>query len=166
MNIRTLSETAKGENAIIPKKIYKIKNPSGIKVIVIMIIFIILQLKVIVVNVEDDKAFFVGVALVVVYATILGMSTYRTFKKSSNIEYRPEALIVHGKLIRAEDIEMILINGYFKPILGIKLTEKKIVPINLCFRFIQDEDNAIQELKKWASERNIKVKNKYFVRWI
>jgi hypothetical protein len=40
--------------------------------------------------------------------------------------------------------------GYFKPIIGIKLIRNAFVPYELCFRFLEEEVQRIEEITSWA----------------
>ncbi|UNK20651.1 hypothetical protein MNQ98_11820 [Paenibacillus sp. N3/727] len=69
----------------------------------------------------------------------------------------PELLTVRGKELKASDIKEIRVQGYFKPIIGIVPAGKRSNPVDLCFRFIEQEDAAIKALTDWARTHNIKI---------
>ncbi|MNG34319.1 hypothetical protein D3C84_1207760 [compost metagenome] len=61
---------------------------------------------------------------------------------------------------------MIMIKGYFKPVIGILPHRRKIVPLDMTFRYSRDEDKGITDLKNWANINNVKMVNKLFQTWI
>lgn len=69
----------------------------------------------------------------------------------------PELLTVRGKELKASDIKEIRVHGYFKPIIAIVSVGKRSNPVDLCFRFIEQEDAAIKALTDWARTHNIKI---------
>ena len=50
--------------------------------------------------------------------------------------------------------------------IGIKLNDKKVVPMNLCFRFVGNDEYGLEELSKWSEINKIKILKKNFKRWI
>ncbi|WP_161487882.1 hypothetical protein [Paenibacillus glacialis] len=86
--------------------------------------------------------------------------------KTSLLRINPESLFINGRTVEANQIKMVMVRGSFKPILGIKPKNNKIVPIHLCFRFLDDEDKGMKELSKWAEENQIPFIHKQFIRWI
>jgi hypothetical protein len=64
------------------------------------------------------------------------------------------------------DIKVIMTRGYFKPVIGILPHRRRIVPMDLAFRYLNDEDRGVTELKSWAKMNNVKMVNKSFKTWI
>ncbi len=77
-----------------------------------------------------------------------------------------DTLFINDRIVEANEIKMLLVTGYFRPILGIKPNDKKYVPTDLCFRFLEEEDKGMKELKNWAEQNQIPFRQKGFTRWI
>lgn len=91
----------------------------------------------------------------------------RMLMKPFTTHISPELLTVRSKELKPSEIKEIRVQGYFTPLIGIIPIGKRIPPIGLCFRFIEQEDTAIKELKEWASSHNIKVvTHKRVMRWL
>lgn len=86
--------------------------------------------------------------------------------KSTVLQINPESLFINGRTLEASQIKMVMVRGYFQPVLGIKPTRNKIVPIHLCFRFVDDKDKAMKELSTWAEQNHIPFIHKRFSSWI
>ncbi|OAB41106.1 hypothetical protein PBAT_21325 [Paenibacillus antarcticus] len=63
-------------------------------------------------------------------------------------------------------IKIVMVMGYFKPVLGIKPINKINVPFHLCFRFMEEEDKGMKELKNWAEQNQVPFVHKRFGRWV
>ncbi|MFD0717636.1 hypothetical protein [Paenibacillus sp. GCM10027626] len=59
-----------------------------------------------------------------------------------------------------------MIQGYFNPLIGIKLHGTRIVPPQLCFSFHDNEDQAMTALAAWAERNQIAVLKRRFARWV
>jgi hypothetical protein len=147
---------------------HSVKNPSGIGTIIHMIInliFIIFQLRLL----NGKESVTLTILLCVMAACflwclgILLVALSRTFKKPTELYLYNEKILLDGCTIQAKEIEVILKNGYFRPIIGIKPYGKKIVPINMSFRFSEDEDRGIADLRNWAEKNNVRMVNKSFL---
>ncbi|OAB39057.1 hypothetical protein PMSD_03755 [Paenibacillus macquariensis subsp. defensor] len=98
---------------------------------------------------------------------VLLFALYRTFyKKPTELCLSNEQIILNGNIINSRDIKVIMTQGYFKPLIGILPYRRKIVPLNMAFRYSKDEDKGILDLKSWAEMNNVKMVNKSFQRWI
>jgi hypothetical protein len=97
---------------------------------------------------------------------VLAVTMYRTFKKPTEMDLDHEEIRVNGRTIHAKEINVILKRGYFRPVIGIKPHGKHLVPIRMCFRFSEDEDEGIADLVKWAETNDVKLVNKSFMTWI
>lgn len=86
--------------------------------------------------------------------------------KPSVLSIEQEALFINGRTVEAHQIKMVMVMGYFNPIIGIKPKNKRYVPVHLCFRFMEDEDKGMKELKSWAEENQISFVHKRFGRWM
>ncbi|UVI29307.1 hypothetical protein [Paenibacillus spongiae] len=96
---------------------------------------------------------------------MLAIEIRRLFiKKPPVLLIHPDSLSIRGCLIEAAQMERIMVMGYFKPAVGVKVIGKKWVPTHLCFRFVGEEHVGIDELAKWAEQNRIRVVNKPFTR--
>jgi hypothetical protein len=87
-------------------------------------------------------------------------------KKATDLQLYPEHLIINGRTISPAEIKMILIRGYFKPVIGILPHGNRIVPVRLTFRFTKDHDQGVSDLKQWAERNHVKIGYKWFQNWI
>lgn len=90
----------------------------------------------------------------------------RSLQKPSEMRFYREQIAINGRTIQANEVKIIMIRGYFRPVLGIKPYGKRIVPLHLCFRFADDEDAGMQALRQWAAANEVKVARKPFMRWV
>ncbi|WP_208914407.1 hypothetical protein [Paenibacillus uliginis] len=77
-----------------------------------------------------------------------------------------ESLKVKNRELKPSDIKEIRVHGYFRPLIGIIPVGKRITPMDFCFRFIEQEDAAIQELTEWASKHQVKLSHKQVKKWL
>ncbi|MFX3636410.1 MAG: hypothetical protein ACE3L7_20860 [Candidatus Pristimantibacillus sp.] len=144
-----------------------IKNPKNTKLLIGMFILAAVQVNSIIRGFRRhdlDAFFYIGIGLLVLFMTLFIFLFMKRIEKPSAITFGTDELIVHDHSITAETIDQIYVEGYFNPLIGIRRKGKKIV--FLAFRFIEDEDKAIKELKEWAESHHIGVHHKTFIRWI
>lgn len=148
--------------------LYEIKNPQSVRTLIsicfsmIMIFFLLLG------DTPDKHAILYSIEILFLIFCLLTIVVliFRMFEKPSKLQFDSECLIVKGKTLEATAIKSILIQGYFWPVIGIKPVGKLIVPVRLCFRFNEHEDQAIIELQQWAEKNHVKIQKKKFIRWI
>ncbi|GAB6988735.1 hypothetical protein [Paenibacillus pini] len=145
------------------RKIYKILNPIGIKMIISMVMIIIILVESLVRNRELTYYFYFGIVWSIFCTVILLISISRTYTKSKVIEFDTKRILVNGEVIRAEEIEQIMI---YKEVVGVKPKGKRIVPLNLCFRFNRNQSGGIVELETWAEENTVKFSRRFFMKWL
>ena len=90
----------------------------------------------------------------------------RIFRKNNELEITKNILKINHKELPIQEIEKIIIQGYFVQSIGIKLYERKYISINYFFRFKNNEEVNIGELKQWASMNGIKVISGKITLWI
>ncbi|MCQ4086997.1 hypothetical protein [Saccharibacillus sp. JS10] len=90
----------------------------------------------------------------------------RILKRNNELELTEDKITVNQIELSSEDIEKIIIEGYFVESVGIKLRGKKLVKMNLHFRFKNDEERSVNELKQWAAANGIQVTNRKIYRWM
>lgn len=157
------------EELIDIERVYKAKCPSGIGMMIVMLILILLYSRLYLTvyrNNVDVVLNDFGIFLIICYFAIFIFSFIWTFKKPFQMCIRPELLKVNNREFKPSDIKEIRVQGYFRPLIGIIPVGKKIPPINLSFRILEEEDKAIKELMDWASRHEIKMSNQKFMRWI
>lgn len=149
--------------------ISNVKNPSGVDIIVGMLLLILAMTRLLIRSVFPTKTFdifmyYVGIGLVVMYVVILIVTVIRAFGKPFQIQLNSGSMVVREREIKIEEIREIRTNGYWRPIIGVIPKGKRIVPLHLCFRFTQNRDEALRELSDWARDNQIKISNGHFMR--
>ncbi|WP_148300240.1 hypothetical protein [Paenibacillus sp. JCM 10914] len=102
------------------------------------------------------------VALFMIIVTIA-----RFAAKPYDLRLHPGKIYVKNREVDSTKIRAVLIRGYFNPMIGIQLANRRMVPVGLYFRFIgrEREDHAIRDLKQWAKEHDVPVVHRYFWTW-
>jgi hypothetical protein len=118
---------------------------------------------------DEDSGMFdyvFGSAVLLLSVTALIVTVYRMLQKPSELRLDQGKLHVNGRTLRAEDIQVIMKNGYFRPVIGIKPYGKRIVPVPYCLRFAKEVDQGVDDLTKWAEQNGVRVAHKFFMRWL
>ncbi|WNS44050.1 hypothetical protein [Paenibacillus sp. MMS20-IR301] len=146
---------------------YPIKNPSRIETIIGMIIIISCH-SILLSRLWDQRGIFYVLSITVLLCLVLlFLAFYITFfKKPTGLSLSNEQIFLNGNIINPKDIKVIMIRGYFKPVIGILPHKRRIVPLNMAFRYSEDEDKGISNLKSWATMNNVKMVNRSFQTWI
>ena len=103
---------------------------------------------------------------IIIQVVIMIVLLTRIVKKYKDIEFMQHKIKVNDTEVSAQEIEKIIITGYFMQSVGIKLYGRKFVPTKLHFRFKNDEDSNIEALKKWAGKNEVSVAYGKFYTWI
>lgn len=144
---------------------HKIKNPRGVPVIAglsfIIGIHIFRMLKV---N-QAGILTWIEIGVLVPCLVVVAVTLYRAFMQATLIQIGERHLVVNGREIKADEIKEIMVRGYFYPIIGFKPIGKRIVPLKLCFRFL-DEQPGLRELADWAKRNQVAFSYKQFMSWI
>ncbi|MRN52671.1 hypothetical protein [Paenibacillus monticola] len=117
-------------------------------------------------NHSHEIAHFFLVFWLTACSMVLLFIIYRVLQEATEIKWGTDNLLIHKKWIAAKDIDSILVDGYFIPMIGIKPKGKRIVPDYLCFRFVEDKDTAMEQLNIWAEANGIRIIYKKFVKWM
>ncbi|MHA0858475.1 hypothetical protein ACH8E3_16570 [Paenibacillus sp. CMAA1364] len=146
---------------------HPVKSPSRIGTIISMIVIISSQ-SILVLGLWDHRGvFYASLTAVLMGLVVLLLALYSTFfKKPTELCLSNEQIILNGNIINSRDIKVIMTRGYFKPVIGILPYRRKIVPLDMAFRYSKDEDRGISDLKSWAEMNNVKIVNKSFQTWI
>ncbi|MNZ62761.1 hypothetical protein D3C78_808920 [compost metagenome] len=149
---------------------FSIKYPSSIYSIVSLIIIAALQSFLLYLYVENDGdlgiLLYAVIGSIAVCCVVIAIYTRSVVKRPSELVIDAQSISLHNRIIEAGEIERVMIQGYFKQIIGIKPFGSKIVPVSLCFRILNNEDMAIKELSRWAEQHQIPVVHKRFIRWL
>lgn len=148
---------------------FKIKKPAGIQIIVSVSLLTVIQLLSIRSNILNESytyLFYIACILLIFCLIMLVLTIRIILIRPSEMLINTDSIRIEGKTIEAKQIKAVMIMGYFKPVIGIKPIENKIVPMDLCFKFLEDEDQGIKEITRWAEQNQIKVSYKHFWRWI
>ncbi|MFD2384606.1 hypothetical protein ACFSWD_26435 [Paenibacillus xanthanilyticus] len=94
------------------------------------------------------------------------IALFRTSKLGDNLLFDRDQLVIYDRTVRPEDIKAIMIKGYFNPIVGLLPHGKRIVPVEMVFRFTSDEDKGFADLKNWAERNQVRIVHRSFQRWI
>ncbi len=145
---------------------HAVRNPRGIQLIIAMAI---LSLNFwIMVRRLDEKSgttdYIVTWGTFFIVAAVLLVTVYRALQKPVELQLEKGRVLLRGHTLPAEDIRVIMINGYFSPLIGIKPYGKRIVPVPFCFRFVRDQGQ--DDLIKWAKDNGVKLVYKRFFRWL
>ncbi|OAS22118.1 hypothetical protein A8708_33635 [Paenibacillus oryzisoli] len=144
-----------------------VKSPSRIGTIIGMIAIICSQSILVVRSSDQISVYYASLTVILLCLVALLLALYRTFfKKQTELCLSNDQIILNGIIINSGDIKLIMIKGYFKPVIGILPHRRKIVPLDMVFRYSNDEDKGITELKNWANMNNVKMVNKLFQTWI
>ncbi|MGI2297773.1 hypothetical protein [Paenibacillus sp. GXUN7292] len=104
--------------------------------------------------------------LIFVQLTIIIVLLKRILKKYKDIEFMQHKIKVNDTEVSAQEIEKIIISGYFMQSIGIKLYGRKLVPTKLHFKFKNDKEAKIEVLKQWASKNGVSVVYGKFRTWL
>ncbi|MEC0090621.1 hypothetical protein [Paenibacillus macquariensis] len=146
-------------------KKYEIKLPKSgyIQVISTILITFLLLL---VLRKDDFLSVFFAIILFLCILLQVVMLLKKILRKSNELEITENTIKINHIEVPIEKIEKIIIQGYFVQSIGIKLYGRKFISMDLHFRFNNNEDVNIEELKQWASINRIKVTSGKIYRWI
>jgi len=149
---------------------FKIQYPSGNSQILGISMLLIISMTWLIRQIQNDytpqSTLYLGGAQILIYTIVLIIFIYRKSMKPTLLMISRDSLFINDRIVEANEIKMLMVTGYFRPLLGIRPTDKKYVPTNLCFRFLEEEDKGMKELKNWAEQNQIPFLQKGFTRWI
>lgn len=163
--------------------IFKIKNQSGVKLMISMLFISILFASTVWRSITGEHftrggihSFFMYIQIVwgVGCVGVLLFTFIRMFQKPFELQLKSDSLVVKGREIKAEEIREIRVQEVreirvqesYTRVIGIKPKGKKIVSIHLSFRFAENEDKAMRELQMWAASQQVNIVNGTFVKWL
>ncbi|MNW43593.1 hypothetical protein D3C74_207960 [compost metagenome] len=142
-------------------EIFTIRYPLNIKFVVSMLLLTLLWSFQLINN--DGKLPYEIIGIVVCIVALITVVVRRFFIKPRVIQFDYETLIIAGRGLEAGDIDKIYIDGSNS--IGLKPLNRRIVPISLCFEFV-DSHNGLNSLLEWAERNNIEIRKQTFIRWI
>lgn len=149
-------------------KMFRVSAPSGIRLMISMLILAAILLGNIIRGHEERDFFYYACMVWLVFCSaVFIISVYRTFlMKPGVMEMAQDGIVINGAVINVEAVKCLLINHDRKPVIGIKLKGRAIVPLKLCFTFAEEQTEGIRQLEFWARERRVKVSKGFFMRWL
>ncbi len=146
---------------------HPIKSPKRIRTIIGMIAIILSQSILVFRSWDMGNVFYFSLTAILLCLVVLLLALYRTFfKKPTELCLSNEQIILNGHMINSSDIKVIMTMGYFKPVIGILPYRRRIVPMDMTFRYLKDDDRGASDLTNWAKMNNVKMVNKSFLTWI
>ncbi len=107
-----------------------------------------------------------GVVVLIFLLLLVGIRLSRLKQQPRQLTLSPGALEIGVSRYAASEIGEIRVYGVFGAYTGILRRGRRIVPPSLYFRFLEDEEQGVRELERWAAENGIKVARKNFLKWI
>ncbi|GGG85431.1 hypothetical protein [Paenibacillus radicis (ex Gao et al. 2016)] len=153
------------------KRRYEIKHPLHLQTMIGMSAYLVGQLLLIYSSFTRNgfnPLFYFVVILLVFSLTITVYLILRRMAKPSEIRMLETTMDVRGHEVDAKNVDCIMIDGYFQPVVGIRPKGRKIVPGQFTFSFhvSGNDDEAMKALKGWAEHNQIQIYNRKFLRWI
>lgn len=147
---------------------YEIKLPVSIYIQVVSILITLSQLRLLLRMSNSTSALLVIILICTILLLLVAMFVLlkRIFRKSNELEITQDILKINHKELRIQEIEKIIIQGYFVESIGIKLYGRKYISIDYFFRFKHKEEVNIEEFKQWAIMNGIKVISGKIKIWI
>ncbi|GGN91448.1 hypothetical protein [Saccharibacillus kuerlensis] len=146
-------------------KRYEIKAPKSSYVQIFGAILSAILLLLIVQKDDFLSVFFVVILFLASLIQVV-MLLKGNLRKNNELEITEHTIKINHTEVPIQKIEKVIIQGYFAQSIGIKLSGRKLVKMNLHFRFKNNEENNVEELKQWASMNSIEVTNGKIYRWI
>jgi len=161
------------EQKILQSSSFKIENPSGIFDFIFISFYTALILNSFLRRIGRDDidwiGFYMETGLILIFIALLLIIICRSLKNPWDILIHSESVSIRGCTLEPNQIKSLMVMKSIrgkKYVLGIKPTNKIMVPIHWCFQFHMDEDKGMEELTGWAQHNHIPViYKKKFGRW-
>jgi ABC-type iron transport system FetAB permease component len=153
---------------MIKKRMFRVSAPSGVRLMISMLLLIaILFGNIVRGHEEKDIFYYIWIVWLILCSAILVIIVYRTYvMKPGVMEMDQDVIVINGTEINAEAVACLLINDNKKRVIGIKPKGRNIVPLKLCFTFTEEQTEAIRQLESWAQEHHVKISKRFFMRWM
>lgn len=86
-------------------------------------------------------------------------------KKPAELLLKSQSLKIYDQEIMPQQIDKIIIMGYFFQNVGIKLVNKRGISSLRSFRIYGDGDEVIMNIKEWSERNGVKVERGQFSVW-
>ncbi|MEK5029199.1 hypothetical protein [Paenibacillus sp. FSL M7-1046] len=145
-----------------------IKFPLALRSMLGMVFVIAIEIQMIYINSSNTAhphpalSYFV-VTWLCVCGLLLLFFMFQALRKATEIKWGRESIFLRNRRLLPGEIKWIMIDG---PLIGIMPRGKRIVPVNLCFRFMDDREQAMKGLTSWAEVNGIQLKYKRFLKWM
>ncbi|WP_145026910.1 hypothetical protein [Paenibacillus sp. Y412MC10] len=143
-----------------------IKYPLRAKFLISMVILLVITVPQMF-NSPDDSfkrgIFVFRILLLLFIVGAITVALFRSAGKPKTLLLEPGKLVLEGKEVSAADIQGVWINERWY---GIKLKQRRIVPMKLCFVLQPRQPAGEPELLQWAEEHEIPVEQRFFIRWM
>lgn len=96
-----------------------------------------------------------GFLVLLIGYIVYSLVTFRS--KSLDITLTENGVLIKDQIIPSEQIDKIMVDGYFKPTYGIKLVDMRYVPAYLCFKFAENIEMLEKHLFNWAERNKIEI---------
>ncbi|WP_194542236.1 hypothetical protein [Paenibacillus sp. JZ16] len=146
-------------------KKYEIKYPRS-EYVQVIISILITSILIQVLRIDNLLSVICVVILLLGNIVRVVMLLKRILRKNSELEITENTIRLNQAKVSVQQIEKIIIEGYFVQSIGIKLYGRKLVSMDFHFRFKNNEEINIEELKQWANRNRIKVTSGRIFRWI
>ncbi|OZB93009.1 hypothetical protein [Paenibacillus sp. XY044] len=143
-----------------------IKYPLRAKFLIGMGAFLVITVPQIFNSPDDslERAIFVlRILLLLFIAGAITVALFRSAGKPKSLLLEPGKLVLEGKEVAAAGIQGVWINERWY---GIKLKQRRIVPMKLCFVLQSRQPAGEKELLQWAEDNEIPVERRFFIRWM
>lgn len=145
---------------------YEIKFPLSMYLQVICYSIVsLLMFKLVFIVDSFFLAVFLSFLILVQVGGIASLIT-RMLRRNSELEITPNKIRINRKEVSKEDIEKIIIDDSFTQSIGIKRYGKRLIPMDLHFRFKNKEETNLEELTVWARVNGIAVTRGKIFRWV
>jgi len=144
-----------------------IKYPLRAKFLISMAVILAIMIQLLISNSLDDNIkkinFVIGILVLLFIVGAITVALFRSAGKPKTLLLEPGKLVLEGKEVSAADIQGVWINERWY---GIKLKQRRIVPMQLCFVLQPRQPAGEPELLQWAEEHSIPVEQRFFIRWM
>lgn len=146
-------------------KKYEVRFPNS-GYVQLICSFIITSLLIYVIRI-DDLLSVINVAILLSGCLVqVIMLLKRLLRKNNELVITESTIRLNQVEVPIHKIEKIIIEGYFIQSVGIKLYGRKLISIDFHFRFRENEEVNIKELRQWADMNSIQVTSGKILRWI
>lgn len=115
----------------------------------------------------NEAAGYVLLGLSALSVSVLAITCYRTIKKPFTVRMESDLIVIDDKQVDVNQVDEIVIQGYWRPVIGIRLKGNRMVSAQFCYRYMEEEEShALKALYEWAHRNHVNINNRPFIRWI